>query len=101
MVRFENVKTPGRGFRGCGKTSCAVILSPFFGRRTPVVRSFRAPRELQGSFAALRMTVLGRFSAASLAPLPMGEGLNGPLGPEGASLQGLKPLNPTQVLRRG
>jgi hypothetical protein len=31
----------------------------------------------------------------------MGEGLNGPLGPEGAPLQGLKPLNPTQVLRRG
>ena len=48
---------------GCGKTHGAVILSPSFGRRTPVVRCYCCTRELPGSFAALRMTAFRSFSA--------------------------------------
>ena len=39
------------GFRGCGQTRGTVILSPFFGRRTPVVRSAHATL---GTTAVLR-----------------------------------------------
>ena len=47
-----------------GKRVGAVILSPSFGRRTPVVRCYCCTRELPGSFAALRMTAFQSFSAA-------------------------------------
>jgi hypothetical protein len=49
------------------KLAQTVILSPYFRRRTTVVRGCSYARELPGSFAALRMTALQRFSAACQA----------------------------------